>query len=132
MRGFDVWMDDRLDYGSEWPNEIQQRVDFCDAMILIMSPHSYKSRWVQNELHRAVRKEKPVFPLLLEGSEPWLSVESTQLFDVTNRKMPDEKLSESLAQVTSRRKPNSRFPQQAVMTPESVTVTPSIVLPSTS
>ena len=76
--GFDVWIDERLDYGSQWPHELQTRLDSCDAFILIMTPRSYASEWVQNELQRAKRKLKPIFPLLLEGDEPWLSVESTQ------------------------------------------------------
>ncbi|HLO14807.1 MAG TPA: toll/interleukin-1 receptor domain-containing protein, partial [Anaerolineales bacterium] len=76
--GFEVWIDERLDYGSQWPQELQRQLDSCSAFILLMSPHSYASEWVQSELQRARRKLKPVFPLLLEGDEPWLSVESTQ------------------------------------------------------
>lgn len=70
--GFDVWIDERLDYGSQWPYELQMRLDSCDAFILIMTPRAYASEWVQNELQRAKRKLKPIFPLLLEGDEPWL------------------------------------------------------------
>ena len=76
--GFAVWIDDRLDYGSQWPHELQKYLDSCEAFIVIMSPHSFASEWVQGELQRAKRKRKPVFPLLLEGEETWLSVESTQ------------------------------------------------------
>ena len=125
--GFNVWIDDRLDYGSEWPNEIQQRVDFCDALILVMTPHSFKSKWVQNELHRAVRKEKPIFPLLLEGKEPWLAVEITQLIDMTNGKMPDEKLCELLSQVTPRRKPEAKSTTQATIPPPPDSAAPLII-----
>ncbi|HEX5807171.1 MAG TPA: toll/interleukin-1 receptor domain-containing protein, partial [Anaerolineales bacterium] len=79
-KGFDVWIDERLDYGSQWPHEVQKQLDSCSAFILIMSPRAYASEWVQSELQRAKRKIKPVFPLLLEGDEPWLSVESTQYY----------------------------------------------------
>jgi formylglycine-generating enzyme required for sulfatase activity len=89
--GFDVWIDERLDYGSQWPQELQKRLDTCSAFILIMSPRSYTSEWVQSELQRAKRKSKPVFPLLLEGDEPWLAVESTQYFDVRGDVLPDSK-----------------------------------------
>ena len=88
--GFTVWVDARLDYGSQWPQEIQKYLDACDAFILIMSPRSFASEWVQSELQRAKRKGKPIFPLLLEGDEPWLSVESTQYYDVRNGKLPDD------------------------------------------
>src|SRR5574342_48728 len=88
-QGFNVWIDARLDYGSHWPVEIQKQLDSCDAFILIMSPNAYISEWVQSELQRAKRKLKPIFPLLLEGDEPWLSVESTQFYDVHGESLPD-------------------------------------------
>ena len=94
--GFDVWIDERLDYGSQWPHEIQKRLDTCDAFILVMSPRSFASDWVQSELQRAKRKMKPIFPLLLEGDEPWLSVESTQCYDVRDNDLPDSKFYSAL------------------------------------
>jgi hypothetical protein len=98
---FDVWIDERLDYGSQWPLEIQKQLDSCDAFILVMSPRSFASEWVQSELQRAKRKLKPVFPLLLEGDEPWLSVESTQYYDVRDNRLPDQKFYSALKRVIS-------------------------------
>jgi len=104
QEGFNVWIDDRMDYGLNWPNEIQQRLDDCDALILVMSPQSFTSKWVQNEINRALRKEKPIFPLLLQGDEPWLAVESTQYIDVSDGRLPEGKFYERLALVTPRYK----------------------------
>ena len=97
--GFEVWIDERLDYGSQWPQELQTRLDTCFAFILVMSPRSYASEWVQSELQRAKRKLKPIFPLLLEGDEPWLSVESTQYYDVRGEVYPDAKFYSALKRV---------------------------------
>ena len=99
--GFEVWIDARLDYGSQWPQEIQTQLDACSAFILIMSRHSYSSEWVQNELSRAKRKNKPIFPLLLGGDEPWLSVETIQYYDVRNEDLPDRRFYEALEHVIS-------------------------------
>lgn len=99
--GLDVWIDERLDYGSQWPQELQKQLDNCSAFILIMSPRSYASEWVQSELQRAKRKVKPIFPLLLEGDEPWLSVESTQYYDVRGEKFPDAKFYSAIGRVVS-------------------------------
>jgi hypothetical protein len=99
--GFSVWIDNRLDYGSQWPSEIQKQLDACGAFILIMSPRSYASEWVQSELQRAKRKAKPVFPLLLEGDEPWLSVESTQYYDVRDHRLPGEDFYADLKQAAA-------------------------------
>ena len=87
-RGLAAWIDDRIDYGTRWPRVIQEHVDTCSAFIVIMTPNSYESEWVQNELARAKRKRKPIFPLLLQGGEPWLSVEATQYCDVRGGKLP--------------------------------------------
>ena len=97
--GLEVWIDERLDYGSQWPQELQKQLDGCSAFILIMSPRSYTSEWVQSELQRAKRKLKPIFPLLLEGDEPWLSVESTQYYDVRGKVNPDPKFYYALKKV---------------------------------
>jgi len=99
--GLDVWIDARIDYGSQWPLEIQKQLDSCDAFIVIMSPRSYSSEWVQSELQRAKRKLKPIFPLLLEGNEPWLSVESTQYYDVRGGKKPDARFYSAIRRVIS-------------------------------
>lgn len=97
--GFEVWIDERLDYGAQWPQELQKQLDSCSAFLLIMSPRSYTSEWVQSELQRAKRKLKPIFPLLLEGDEPWLSVESTQYYDVRGKVYPDSKFYSALKKV---------------------------------
>jgi hypothetical protein len=99
--GLEVWIDARLDYGQQWPQEIQKQLDNCDAFIIIMSPRSFASEWVQSELQRAKRKIKPIFPLLLEGDEPWLSIESTQFYDVRGGKFPDAKFYSALKRVIS-------------------------------
>ena len=99
--GFDIWMDERLDYGSQWPLEIQKQLDACAAFILIMTPRSFASDWVQSELQRAKRKLKPIFPLLLEGNEPWLSVESTQYYDVRGEVFPDARFYSAIKRVIS-------------------------------
>ncbi len=82
---------------------IQEQLDQSSAVIVLMTPTAYQSEWVQNELSRAKRKQKAIFPLLLEGKEPWLSVESTRYLDVTNGHLPPRAFYELLAKFISRR-----------------------------
>lgn len=103
QEGFSPWVDERLDYGSQWPLELQEHLDTCQAFVVLMTPSSLASEWVQSELSRAKRKNKPIFPLLLEGDETWLSVESTQYVDVRGGILPPEKFYQQLAGVTPRR-----------------------------
>ena len=97
-RGFAVWIDDRIDYGTRWPLVIEESLDACAALILLMSPRAKGSNWVQNELARAQAKGKPIFPLLLEG-DCWLAVQATQYVDVRGGNLPPERFYERLEKI---------------------------------
>jgi CheY-like chemotaxis protein len=88
-RGIPVWIDDRIDYGTRWPQVIQEKIDSCQAFLLVMSDNARASDWVNNELTYAMVKRKRVFPLLLKG-DAWLAVASIQYVNVRNRRLPDE------------------------------------------
>lgn len=80
--GFDVWLDtENLKSGVAWWNEIVAGIRTCAAMIVIMTPRSQASRWVQREVLLADEWGKPMFPLLLEG-ENWPLFVDKQFEDV--------------------------------------------------
>ena len=66
-----------------------------------MTPDAYESDWVQNELARAKRKKKPLFPLLLEG-DVWLAVEATQYINVKGGQLPPPQFYDRLAAYSPR------------------------------
>ncbi len=101
--GFEVWIDDRIDYGSRWPKVIQDQLDVCDAFVVAVGKNFYKSEWIQNEVTRAKRKGKPSFPLLL-SRDTWLSVETTQYEDVKKGNLPSDRFYDELARIAPRRK----------------------------
>ncbi len=101
--GFRAWLDERINYGEEWPSAVQAALDQSDAVIVLMTPRAEKSLWVQNELARALRKSKRLFPVLLAG-ESWLSVESIQYHDARDGHLPPSKFYESI------RHPNQSTP----------------------
>ena len=35
--GFAVWIDERIDYGTTWPDVIQKQLDDCKAFIVVMT-----------------------------------------------------------------------------------------------
>lgn len=82
-----VWLDDRIDYGTTWPRVIQDHLEQCAAFLLVMSPRSEDSHWVQCELSMALELKKPVFPLLLEGRR-WLAVAALQEVNVVGGRLP--------------------------------------------
>jgi len=93
--GLDVWIDDRIDYGTRWSLVIEDAIDRCDSFILVASENSRQSEWVQHEVARAKRLDKPFFPILLNG-RPWLIFESTQYYEVREGNLPGEKFINAL------------------------------------
>jgi hypothetical protein len=98
QRGFQVWIDDRLDPSTSWPRTLQEQLDASAAVIVLMTSGAYTRDWVQNELARAQAKGIPLFPLLLEG-DVWLALQSTQYEDVRGGKLPSERFYQKLATV---------------------------------
>ncbi len=105
-RGFDVWIDDRIDCGDEWWDKIVcsiQDCQDCAAFVVLMTPDSHSSKWVKRELLFADRQDKPMFPVLLDG-ENWAIFEPTQYADVRDRNLPADGFCERLASVAPRQK----------------------------
>lgn len=91
----DVWIDERIDYGDQWPRVIQENLNACRAFLLIMSTNAFNSMWVQNEVSYAQGKDKLIYPLLLEG-QVWLSMAAMQYVDVRDGGMPPDRFFEEL------------------------------------
>ena len=106
--GFNVWIDHRIDYGSQWTEEIENAIDTCDAYIVVMSEDSKISEWVQREVIHAERRKKPFFPLLLSG-EFWFSLGNIQFVDITNASLPPENFYRHLSSVIVRNKSEATF-----------------------
>ncbi len=85
--GFDVWIDDRIDYGNNWEQLIFKAVEQAAAVIVLMTPSSYQSRWVQAERLYAEKNNKPIFPVLLDG-DIFPAYLGFQTADVRDGKLP--------------------------------------------
>ncbi|MBN1566045.1 MAG: toll/interleukin-1 receptor domain-containing protein, partial [Anaerolineae bacterium] len=69
-RAFKVWMDETdISAGDILWRAIEQAIDDCTALIVLVSPRSTKSEWVEREVLCAERKHKPILPILIEGEE---------------------------------------------------------------
>jgi Tol biopolymer transport system component len=99
--GFDVWIDDRIDFGSRWVRSIFEAVEACDAFIVIMTPKAYESEFVEKEYLHAGNLDKPSFPLLLEGRAfPYFV--GIQYYDVQGGVLPAQDFFEDLARFAPR------------------------------
>lgn len=94
--GFDIWIDDRIDYGESWERVIFRAIDSCAAFLVIMTPESYDSDWVLRECQYAEKRRKPQFPVLLAGEE-FPRYGPTQYADVRDGGLPPAEFYERLA-----------------------------------
>ncbi len=105
--GFDVWIDDSIDYGDDWWRAINRAIKACSALVVVMTPDSDQSRWVQREITLADELGIPTFPLLLSGnlltSEHWTIFVRTQCVDVRHGDLPDAEFFERLERRVARR-----------------------------
>jgi formylglycine-generating enzyme required for sulfatase activity len=97
-RDFEVWMDDRIDYGDRWWRTIVQAIRTCAAFVVVMTPDSERSEWVEREVMLALDEEKPIFPLLLRGEKNPL-IGNRHYADVTDGQMPPQDFYDRLGQV---------------------------------
>jgi WD40 repeat protein/tetratricopeptide (TPR) repeat protein len=100
QRGFEAWVDDRIDYGEEWWRTIVEAIRSCAAFVVVMTPDSEESDWVEREVQLALRERKAIFPLLLSGREFPLLI-TTQYVNVTDGRMPPRDFYQRLAQAIS-------------------------------
>jgi formylglycine-generating enzyme required for sulfatase activity len=98
QRGFEIWMDDRIDFGDAWWREIVAAMRASAAVVVVMTPDSEGSEWVEREILLAQREKKPTFPLLLRGQENPLLI-TIQYADVTHGQLPSDSFYARLAQV---------------------------------
>lgn len=65
--GFDVWVDfESIRDGARWLREIQDGIDGCDAVVVVLSRASRQSEWVEKECLYTFGLKKPVFIALIE------------------------------------------------------------------
>ncbi len=69
--GLDVWLDlEAIPPSANWRDEIQDGIERCEALILIVSPDSTTSPEVADEIVRAERLGKRIVPVIHREVEP--------------------------------------------------------------
>lgn len=68
--GFNVWTDENLKPGTpSWMQGIESAIGSAMCIIVLLSPDSRKSEWVEKELSTAKIHHKQIIPLLARGDE---------------------------------------------------------------
>ena len=109
--GCKVWQDiSGLRGGEAWASAIDRAVRDSDALIVVLSPDSSASEWVQKETLLAMKLHKPIVPILLRETEIPLQFINLQFVDFREDKAKAtqtlfEALSTSIASPTNITKP---------------------------
>lgn len=67
--GIDIWIDNNIEPGSLWDQRIEQALEECDKMLVVLSPDAVKSENVRDEWSYFLEKDKEVYPLLYKDCE---------------------------------------------------------------
>jgi hypothetical protein len=97
-RHLPYWIDDRIDPGDGWWDEIDQAIAGCACLVVIMTPAAKASRWVQREILLAEDRGKPIFPLLLAG-EHWSLLVDRQYEEVDEDTLPSDRFFAQIAHI---------------------------------
>ncbi|MBZ0301097.1 MAG: toll/interleukin-1 receptor domain-containing protein, partial [Anaerolineae bacterium] len=97
-RNLPHWMDDRIDPGDGWWDEIDRAIANCACLVVIMTPAAKASRWVQREILLGEDRGKPIFPLLLAGDN-WSMFVDTQYAQVDDGTLPPDRFFEPLVRL---------------------------------
>lgn len=80
-RGIKVWDDQKLPAAADWGQEVAKALEQSDAMIALLTPHSFSSSWVRSELEHAFfddRYKHRLLPVLIGAKSeefarlPWI------------------------------------------------------------
>src|SRR5215813_14225200 len=68
VAGFKVWTDEGIEPGTEsWKSALSSAIKNCKLVVVLFSPDSAESTWVNRELDFAELHRKKIYPLLLRG-----------------------------------------------------------------
>lgn len=83
--GVDIWLDvDDIPAGMKWSTAIQQGLDACEIMIVVISPDSMASRNVEDEWQYYLDEKKHLVPILLNQAKVHFQLRRIQYIDFLN------------------------------------------------
>ena len=99
--GFETWTDtERLMAGEDWRNEIDKAIRESFALVAVMSPDAFESKYVTYEWAYALGIGVKVIPLMLRPTKLHPRLEALQYFNFTNREArPWDKFTNRLKQL---------------------------------
>jgi hypothetical protein len=88
-KGVPTWTDRGIRHGDRWTAAIEKAMQAASVVVVVMTPASRASDWVERELILAEQPGNPLAPLLLEGPS-WWTISNIQYETVAGGQMPSE------------------------------------------
>lgn len=93
-RSMTVWTDAHLSPGTpRWTREIELAIERSHAVVVILTPNSKRSEWVEREITYAQDRDKRIIPILAEGTPQTsvpLALATSQRLDARRRRALDQ------------------------------------------
>ena len=87
--GYEVWWDlTDLRGGDDWPRVIPKAIESSQYVVVVLSPNSIVSDWVEKEYTQALSLRKKIIPIMLERSEIPFSLNTINYVDFTSNDYP--------------------------------------------
>ncbi len=67
--GVHVWFDREIEPGQEWERAIEEALRDSSTLVLILTSHNLKSRWMFFEVGAAIADHKKIIPILAQDIE---------------------------------------------------------------
>lgn len=84
-RGIDAWVDlRRLEGGQEFDRKIEEAINRCSGVLVVLSPDSVASQWVRSEIVFAQRRRKTVIPLMLRETDVPITLATIEYLPFTS------------------------------------------------
>jgi len=88
--GYDVWWDlTDLRGGDDWPRVIPAAIESSQYVIVVLSPNSAVSDWVQKEYTQALNLRKKIIPLMLASSSVPFALNTINYIDFASGEYSD-------------------------------------------
>lgn len=82
--GLDVWYDrEGLYVGAEWVKTLEKELQGRDTYLIVLTPDSWASEWVQRELSLALGQRKQIIGVICKPTQVSGFITNYQLLDVT-------------------------------------------------
>src|SRR5262245_20437218 len=123
-----VWFDQSaIQLGEKWHDEIMEGIRDCKAFILVLSPDAAESKYVREEVNKALELDKTIFPILYRPGK-WTGefeslVREIQTLDLRSGSYTDnfQKLVDGLIEAGAAKAAGDRpFLRQATQTPMTI------------